>query len=396
MRIFPYLSGYVQIYVQGDCPEKWINIAIRRGLRIWDLERQEKGGFCLCLPLKQYRHHTRSICRKSGCRTRVLSRVGVPFLLRKFKYRKALAVTCILACAMIGFLSSLVWSVEILPGEGVTQQNLLAAEKILWESGVRPGVFLQTVENRKVASDILQNQKDLSWVLVRRSGTKIYVELEGGTRTAPELPSDSPCDLVAPKDFELVKCTVYSGTPLYKVGDIVHRDQTVVSGLEQGTCASADIEGRTWYTVRVPVSSQIEQVEETGKSQSQYAFFLFGLRIPLPSETWLPWCRKDFGGDCSKSVRLDYWSFPDGTRLPLGLVFTQEKETKVTLRHLEEEEALDYARIQGMHLLDEKVPDTASILSTTYKIALEEDGTRVYEITAECLERINMKIVDKL
>ncbi len=396
MRFFPYLAGYVQIDVSGDCPEKWINIAIRRGLRIWDLERREAGVFRLCLPLKQYRKHTRSICKKSGCRTHVLERTGVPFLLGKLKYRKALAVTCVLACVLIGFLSSLVWSVEILPGDSVTQEDILVAEKILQESGVRPGVFLQTVRKRAVASTILQSQKNLSWVLVRRQGTKIYVEMEGGHQAAPELPSQIPCDLVAPKDFELVKCTVYAGLPMFKVGDIVHQGQVVVAGLEQGNCAMADIEGRTWYTVRVSVPTEIEQVKETGRSQTQYTFFLLGLRIPLPSKTWIPWYKKEFGVNCNTTTQLTCWSLPGDIPLPLGIESVKKQETYVQMRPVEGKEALEYARIQGMQLLDEKVPDAANIQSTTYTVIQEEDGTCVYEITAECLERINMKIVDKL
>ncbi|MBP3392331.1 MAG: sporulation protein YqfD [Clostridia bacterium] len=396
MKILPYCFGYVQIEVRGACPEKWINIAIRRGIQLWDLTRSGNDAFRLCLPLRSYRKNTRSICKKVGCRTRVLQRKGFPFFVRRFKYRKALAISILLACALVGLLSSMVWSVELVPGEGVTRENLLAAEKILGQTGVRPGVFLQTVHTREVASAILQDQKDLSWVLVRRKGTKIYVEMEGGVQTAPEVPSNAPCDLAAPKDFELVKCTVFRGTPLYKVGEIVHRGQVVVSGLEQGLRASAEVEGRTWYTVRVPVQEAVEQIEKTGRSQTRSAFFLFGLKIPLPSKTWLPWCKKDFGANCTKTTEVKYWSFPNGTRLPLGVTYTKEIETKVALRELDGGEALAYARIQGMHLLDEKVPDTAEILSTASSVKRLENGTQVYEITAECLERINMKIVDKL
>ena len=390
MRVLPYLAGYVQIEVQGAFPEKWINIAIRRGLRVWDLERRDDRCFRLRMPLKQYRRHTRSICKKSGCRTHVLTRTGMPFIMQKLKYRKALVVAMVLACVLIGFLSSMVWSVEILPGKGVCQADLLAAEKILWESGVRPGVFLHTVQNRTVAAAILQQCDDLSWVLVRRQGTKIYVELEGGVENAPELPADTPRDLVAPKDFELVKCTVYQGTPLYKVGDIVHQGQVVVSGLEAGRCASADVEGRTWYTVSVPVPSEIEWVEETGRSQSRYTFFVLGLRIPLS------WGKKDFGTNCHSTRQMTYWSLPGGVRLPLGVCTVKVYETCVQSRSVSGEEALEYARMQGMQLLDEKVPDTATVLSTQFKIVQAEDGTQVYQITAECLERINMKIVDKL
>ena len=63
---------------------------------------------------------------------------------------------------------------------------------------------------------------------------------------------------------------------------------------------------------------------------------------------------------------------------------------------MNEAEGLAYARMQASLILDQKIPDDAQILSTAWKIRTNDDGSLVYEITAECIERINMKIVDKL
>jgi hypothetical protein len=93
---------------------------------------------------------------------------------------------------------------------------------------------------------------------------------------------------------------------------------------------------------------------------------------------------------------LRYWQLPGGANLPVGIRTVLIKETTLAKVCMDEEEGVEYARIQAGLLLDQKIPDEAQILSTIWKLTEDENGVRFYEITAECIERINMKIVDKL
>lgn len=392
MRLFRYLKGYVHICVRGEQPEKWINICIRRGIHLWNLERQKDGSFTLCIPKKQYRLHTKNVCKKSGCRTRVLARKGLIYATRRMKYRKALMIAAVLACVLICFLNSLVWSVEVIPGERATEADVLRTEHLLLQYGVRPGVLVDAVNKRQVAMELLQAQKDLCWVQVRRTGTKLYVEIERGMfYSDQQIPLDTPCDLVAEKDFEVVKCTVYSGTAQCSPGQVVHKGDVLVSGLEEGVHAQADIVGRTWYSARVEIVYEAEQIEETGKMEISRSFFLFGLRIPLPGASWLPWRESVDPESSSQTTKLRYWTLPGDIRLPVGIQDTCRKETALQLVRFDEEEALAYARMQATDLLDAKIPDNAQVLSTSWRIVEHEDGSCVYEITAECTEPVGLQ-----
>ncbi len=397
MNLLQTVKGYVCISVQGLHPEKWINIAIRRGIPVWRLTRQTDGSFTLCIPRTHYRKQTKTICGKTGCRTRVLSRHGLFYHIRHIKHRKALTVAIILACALICFLNSLVWSVDILPGERVTDADVFYTRQLLLRQGVKPGVFMDSVEKRDVASYILQNQSGICWVQVRRQGTKLFVEIERGILPENETVDERvPCDIVADKDFEVVKCVVYSGTATCKPGQVVHKGEVVVSGTADGVHAQAEIVGRTWYSAKVEVVADRTVVRETGRETKQTAFFLFGVKIPLPGETWLPWYRKMDTSNCSQVETLTYWRLPGGMQLPLGIHRLTTKETAVVPVRMNEEEALAYARLQGADLLDQKIPDDAQIHSTAWKITENEDGTLFYEITAECTETVGVKNVDKL
>lgn len=397
MSLFRYLKGYVHICVRGKQPEKWINIVIRRGIPIWNLQRKQDGSFTLCIPKNAYRTQTKTICAKTGCQTRVLRRRGLIYDVRKSKHRKTLVITGILACAVICFLNQLTWSVEVIPGTQTSDQDIAFTRQWLLQNGIRPGVFLDTVDTRQVAWHILHARKGLCWVQVRREGTRFFVEIERGTYYSQEgITSQKPCNLIADKDFEMVKCTVYSGIPRCAPGDVIHKGDLLVSGIEEGVPARADIQGKTWYSARVEVTYEAEQVMETGKIEYNKSLFFFGLQIPLPGKNWLPWYKGVSRENSSQNSTLTYWALPGGASLPMGVQTTCRKETKLTLVSMNDEEAVEYARLQAARLLDEKIPDEARILSTVWRITRDEDGTAHYEITAECLERINVKIVDKL
>ena len=395
MKLLRYLKNYVTVHIRGEAPEKWINIAIRRDIPVWDLKRLDDGSFTLAMPRIDYFRNSRTLCGKTGCRSRVLSRSGVLYALRAGKHRKAFAFSLILACGLICLLSSLVWSVEIIPGDKTTVQDLQKTYQVLLDCGLKPGVFLDSVDQRGIASRILQNDTGLCWALVRREGTKIFVEIERGTYYPEDSSPQKPCDLVADKDFELVKCTVYQGKATYTSGEIVHKGDVVIAGLEDQVHASGEVTGRTWYTARVEVVCEVEQVVETGKTESVRSLFLFGLNIPLPGKSWLPWYRSS-AENVSKRTTLRYWQLSGGTNLPVGIRTVSITETTLTKVYMNEEEGIEYARIQAGLVLDRKIPDEAKILSTTWKLTEDENGVRFYEITAECIERINMKIVDKL
>ena len=395
MRLLRYFQNYVKVRVWGENPEKWISIAIRRDISVWKLTREQDGSFTLCLPRIDYWRHGKSLCRKTGCHSRVCNRCGILYTFRQAKRRKALLISSFVACALICMLSSMVWSVEIIPGASVTAQDIVNTEKILLQYGVKPGVFVDTIDQRGVANNILQSEPGLCWAQVRREGTRIYVEIERGTYYSGDLPKDTPCDLVSNKDFELVKCTVYQGKSVYVPGQIVRKGEVVIAGIEDGVHASGEVQGRTWYTAKVDVVYEAEQIVATGKKDSARSLFLFGIYIPLPGKNWLPWYDLP-SKHSSQTTTMSYWTLPGDIRLPIGVRTISTEETTLKRVSMNEAEGLAYARMQASLILDQKIPDDAQILSTAWKISTNDDGSLVYEITAECIERINMKIVDKL
>ncbi len=75
-------------------------------------------------------------------------------------------------------MSSIVWNIQI---EGADAFSRLQTQSLLNELGVKRGSFLSNINTRALAEQLLQNQKNLSWVGVRKHGMTLSVELEKGT-----------------------------------------------------------------------------------------------------------------------------------------------------------------------------------------------------------------------
>ena len=73
--------------------------------------------------------------------------------------------------------------------------------------------------------------------------------------------------------------------------------------------------------------------------------------------------------------------------LPITVINTEYFETVESRKLLTDEEAVEYAKINALRLLDNKIPDDASIIKTGGELR-ENDGVTCYCVWAECEESI--------
>ena len=66
IRILNYLRGYLLLDISGRFPERFINICVRRGIRVWDVRSQ--GGVFRCKMAASDFKNVRGISRVTGAR----------------------------------------------------------------------------------------------------------------------------------------------------------------------------------------------------------------------------------------------------------------------------------------------------------------------------------------
>lgn len=386
-KFMSYIQNYVEIKITGEQPQKFINICLRRRLAVWNLTRVSDREFTLFLLAGDFKKNVRSAARKSHVKVEILQKKGVVYSLRRYSARKTLLILSVLLAALFYLMSSMVWNIRI---EGADAASRLKTQLLMNEFGVKRGSFLSNINTKALAEQLLRDQKNLSWVGVRKYGMTLRVELETGTfyeeKKADNIPAGEPCNISVSKDCLLYKVTVEEGTQVISTGDTALAGQVVVSG--EGKHAKADILGCVWYRAEVEVNTEVEMLRPTGKTQTLRSLLLFGLKIDAPTWRWLPWNwgREDF--ESYDSIYNEKYAGKDGT-IPLGTATLIKRETKWESVTLSEEEAKIRARTEAETALDNVIPDDGKILRTSASF-VERGGKTYYVAAAEVLEQVGI------
>lgn len=219
------ISGYVEISLWGVRPEKVINMALSRGITIWDIRHEGQDKYRLKVSLGGYKA-LRALIRRSSCRVKLLRKKGLPFYLMRAKRRKVLVLGTFFFCLTLYFLSSFVWFVEVTGNKLVSTETILAKST---ELGLKRGVPKAAFNRNELTSRLLLQIPELSWVGVHAQGTKIIIEVAEKT-LPPEDGENIPADLVARLDGIIEELLVLTGTPIVQEGDKVKKGQVLIAG----------------------------------------------------------------------------------------------------------------------------------------------------------------------
>ena len=110
---FSYILGYLRISIEGYYIERFINICKKRNITIWNLKRNKNTMLFFNVRIKEFKEVCK-IVKQLNCKLKIRSKKGLPFLMYKYKKRKAFAILLIIVVFIIGLSSMYVWNVDII------------------------------------------------------------------------------------------------------------------------------------------------------------------------------------------------------------------------------------------------------------------------------------------
>lgn len=386
-------SNHVRVRITGKFPEKFINICLKRGVDIWNIDISDSGTYFVTMKIKDFKYKIRSAALKTKCRVHVLRRSGFGVALHRYRRRLPLLCGSLLVAAAVWFSFTLLWSVEVCGDRGA---DIVAANKILENMGIIPGVSVKSIDIEEISETLESGIDGVDWVGVKIDGSKLFITLSNGSYfEGTEVDPNIPCDIVAEKDAYITKIVAKQGTIVVPENSVVLKGDTVISGVvlpinemfgteERYVHAMGEVTGVVRYSSYRFIEDSAEVFELTGNTAEIKNLLIFGFKIPLP------WCKMKNVYDNYDSITISkYASFSDGTKLPLGISTEILMETSFSVKTFSEEEAIDYAEFQAMTELDGKIPDDAEVVDTGHEI-IEIDGRRAFYIWAECVEEIGV------
>ncbi|HEX2947303.1 MAG TPA: sporulation protein YqfD [Clostridia bacterium] len=388
LRLWNYLRGYVIIIVDGFFTEKFINICAHRNILLWDVVVQGDRTMTMRMSIKGFRL-IRPIARKAKCRVRLIKKTGIPFILNRYRRRKAFFVGALLFVALIYVLSSFIWNVEI---SGNKRLETARIEEALANNGIKSGILKYGIDTDSAVSNMMLDMEDISWISINIRGTKAKVQIRERIPVPEIVPRDEPCDIVASKDGMIKKVVAKEGIEAVGEGDTVKKGQVLIAGTIplkdddkrfRFVHAMGKVTARTWYEEESPVILTETERLKTGKEINAHSLVLFSWKLDLPH-------RKNNFSNYSAAENRRKLSIGEDLVFPLEWVTVSYKEEKLAEAVINAEDAKNAAAEAAYQKALQQVPENAKVVNTNIYYVKDEQRGLLARVTLECLEDIGV------
>ena len=259
MKISDFIKGYVVIEVKGNFCERFLNLAVNKGIKIKNVNKVNSEKVYMCISVKDFLK-IKSVAKMSSCKVSVRKKAGLTIKSNKYKKRNALIIGVIACVITVYWLSNWILSVEITGNQYVSTETLKASLK---NKGVK--IFgSNNFKGKEVANKLLSENPEISWVGVSIKGNKVLVEIVEKNELPEVYNPELKYNIVSDADGVISTYYLKKGFAVVGKGDTVKKGQLLVSGITDSSVKDirylnpeADINIVTWITEK----SQIPLVQ---------------------------------------------------------------------------------------------------------------------------------------
>ncbi len=225
VRFWSFVMGYLTLMVEGKSVEKLVNMAVSRGIYLWDIHWLGPDKVMLRARVSSFKA-LRHIVKRAGGRLKISEKRGLPFKTAKMMRRQMMVVGALVCITLLYIMSSFVWFVEVTGNEKVTTKAILEKAE---EAGLYTGTAKWKLEPGDVEQQIKNELPGLSWVGVSITGTKARIKV--AEKVEAPVTDDTPANIVAQKAGLVDEILVLSGTAAAKEGEMVEKGDVLISGV---------------------------------------------------------------------------------------------------------------------------------------------------------------------
>lgn len=385
------MMGFVVISVSGEQSRRFINLAIKSGIRFWHYHR-EGEHYQISVSIRDYRC-LRTIKKRCPVKIKLIKKCGMPFRLSPFKKRPGLLLGLAFAVALCFFLSDHVWMVTV-SGEGVyTEQMILDTAR---EAGVFAGAGRKDFDSGMVANKLMKALPSLEWASVNTESCRAEIAVKYSVQKPEIVEENSVQNLVAAKSGVIKQVEANDGVPRVEINEAVKKGDLLVTGIWDTNERKAEwlrtdvvdifmkpARGRVWAETQRTFEVQLPKTEtlyDEGESYSRFTLEAFTLKLPF-----VPTLVGD--GSYVKREKEEFL-YLLGEKLPLSIkteTLTRMYPREVTIEQPEAQKRL-------LKLLEAKKLEVTAegnqILSEEKVVFSEKNGYYIAKLSCTCLEDI--------
>ena len=279
-----WIFGYVDFEVTGKFPERFINLATKNGINMWNLggtkntfSASAKSGLYLILE---------QLAQKNGNEIHILKYHGLPYLCRKYQNRAGLLVGLILFIAICIMMSGFVWNIKI---DAPAEFNEYEIREELRKMGLTEGKWSKSIDTESMERELAVKNKKISWIAVNILGSDVEVVISGKAESGTKQEqSYDASNIKSMADGTVTRMEIRKGRAAIKIGDGVRKNQLLVSGIIEytnGTSsfvdAEANIYANTSKSVEMKLPKKAENIKIGNPIQTKAQFSAFGVIVPV-------------------------------------------------------------------------------------------------------------------
>ena len=388
-RLWNYICGYVIIIVDGYFLEKFINICTHRNIRLWNLKWQNKSRVVMKLSIIHFRQ-LRPVAKKTRCRVHIVSKKGIPFIVNRYRNRKAFVIGLGVCIITFFVISSFVWDITVSGNNNIPTDFILERLK---ENGVETGSLKFNINTDQLAENMMLQITDLARISISLRGTRVYIELTERTKPPELINKHIPSNIISSRDGVIYSIVAKEGLETVKIGDTVTKGQLLITGKIDNlknpeapplmVHSIGTVKARTWYEATERVEQKLVTSKRTGMKKAQYSIVLFSKKLKFFHRK-IPYNNSEHV-DVKKKLTLgaDFV-------LPFEMVIDQYYEYKLEENKIDLATAKKIASEKAVEEAQKQMPPHAEVVKKNIIEFENEDGIKCVRAIVECIEDIGI------
>lgn len=291
-KISHKMTGCVQVCLNGENSGRFINLAIKSGIRFWHYHR-EGPSYIISLRSSDYKY-LRALRKRCNVKLRVIKKTGIPFLVRPLWKRPGLLLGFLGGILLYSFLAGNIWLVTV-EGDGFyTKDQILKAAQ---NAGVFVGAARDGFDPQGAAHSIMRQLPQLSWASVNTQDCSAEIVVRQGEKKPEIIEENKPANLIASRTGVIKSIEAQEGMVRVKLNQAVKKGDLLVTGHWDGNegknewelkdnppqffaTARGKIMAETMYRFSASLP-KTETVYNKQESHSRWTFGFFGIHIPF-------------------------------------------------------------------------------------------------------------------
>lgn len=287
VNMLRWLFGYVDFSVHGKFPERFLNLATKKGINLWRLT-SNKEHFYAQVKISDY-NNLRHIAVKTKTKIHIQKKHGLPIFINKYKAHSGIFVGAVLFFIICQYLSGFIWNVQINVPNTINEYEI---RNQLAELGLYEGVKSDGIDIHKIERIATLNNPEISWITINIMGTAASVEISPNLSNqidkSENNSSKKVTNIKSIADGTVTRMEVKNGTSMVKVGDGVKKDQLLVSGIiEYSDGSSSFVDSNAQIYAKTSRNTEIEiplKLQTAFKEESicfKRDINILGVKLPL-------------------------------------------------------------------------------------------------------------------